>query len=354
MDLAAASMAGARLRPAAAFDFLCVDAFLETAIEALALHSAFELGVIDFLAARASAATDQIPGELDRLGRRLLVDRLRANNVVHGEHSALRLTPDFRNAIEFRDLLEAKLELARIAIADVADDLAGLLRAPGPDRCSSRIFELFRYDRCFEPTPENIEATARWMHITTAFTRYESRGLLAHFAITPYHRLLDIGGNSGELALRLCARNPRLVAVVVDLPVVCCLGERHVSAHAEASRIRFQPANALCDPLPADADLVVFKSFLHDWPAEGATRLLQRSVEALAPGGTLVVFERAPFGEVPGPLPFAAAGLLPFVPYLRETAWYARQLTALGLEAVEVGRVDLDMSFQLVTARKRQ
>ena len=72
------------------------------------------------------------------------------------------------------------------------------------------------------------------MRFTTALTRYESGACIANHDFSPYERMLDVGGNSGEFALRVCQRHSRLRATVYDLPLVCDIGERHVRAEPEA------------------------------------------------------------------------------------------------------------------------
>src|SRR5687767_6856414 len=145
--------------------YLCVDRFLAHFMDAQALGAAFELGVIDCLE-RESAHT--IESLCQRLGADtrvfpVFVDLLRAAGVLSRDDSALAFTPEFRNALQYRDLLVAKLDFARVAAFDLINDFSTLVRAPREFMARARMFRLFSYGRCFDSTPENLELTRRWV-----------------------------------------------------------------------------------------------------------------------------------------------------------------------------------------------
>ena len=97
-------------------------------------------------------------------------------------------------------------------------------------------------------------------------------------------------------------------------------------------------------------DLVTFKSMLHDWPEEDAGRFLDKAAQALAPSGTLLVFERSGLGA--GRPPFSLLPILLFFRSYRGPDGYAARLQALGLQDIRVQHVELDTPFVLLTARK--
>ncbi len=166
---------------------------------------------------------------------------------------------------------------------------------------------------------------------------------------------LDIGGNSGEFALQACRRYPSIEATVVDLPVVCALGRDHIAAVArpeEASRIRFCPADFRHDPLPAAADVVSFKSVLHDWQDADAERLLERARAVVRPGGRMLIFERGPIEIGTSRLPYSMAPNLVFLKFLRPPDLYLKTLARLGFSVIEHRRIMLEMEFNLIVARR--
>jgi len=278
------------------YPFLCVDDFLKTLVDARALASALELGLIDRLWGGGSMAKITLAAglEMEPRGFDLLLGLLTANQVLAEVGGEIRLTPDFAQALQYRDLLETRLDFAAAVLVDCHDLFTELLARPGEFMARSKVFEMFRYDLAMEETAENYRITASWMRFTTGLTRYEALACLEHYDFAAHHRMLDIGGNSGEFVLRVCKAHAAIEASVFDLPVVCAVGRDNVSREPEAGRITFHKGDARTGVLPEGFDLVSFKSFLHDWPEDEASTMLARAVDALAPGGSLLIFERCP------------------------------------------------------------
>lgn len=337
-----------------ALDFLAVDEFIRTMVDARALKSAFELGLVDRLLESRSGSVEALGRALgmDAPGLRLLLDLLAANGVVEERGGDVRLARRFLDALRYRDLLETKLDFAGFSINDFADLFTALLKEPRGFAGRSRMFQLFDYRRCLEPTPQNYAQVRAWMRITSTLTRYEALACLELHDFGRHRRMLDVGGNSGELLLQLCRRHAGLSGTVFDLPLVCEIGMEHVLAEPEATRISFLKGDVRSDPLPAGYDLIGFKSMLHDWPPAEADGFLAKAAAALAPGGTLLVFERTPLrlaGKTP---PFALIPTMLFFRSYRPPAEYAARLEALGLREVVVREVQLDTPFFVLTARK--
>jgi SAM-dependent methyltransferase len=338
---------------AAELDYLCVDEFVADIAGARALASAFELGLIDQLAARESCAPTALArhARLDEHGAALLLGMLRASRVIEPAGDGVQLTGAFRSALRFRDLIEAKLDFAAAVAPDFLDAFTRLLVDPGHFYASSRLLEMFDYRRCLEATPENLDHTARWMRFTTVLTRYEAEACLARHDFSACRRMLDVGGNSGEFALRACRRHAGLQATVYDLPLVCEIGRRHLAREAEGSRIHFVEAREGTE-LPSGHDLVSFKSMLHDWPNAEAMAFLRRAHAALEPDGTLLIFERCRFDPAARPIPYGELPLALFYRSYREPGAYAQPLADLGFRDVRVQTVELGLPFVLLTARK--
>jgi SAM-dependent methyltransferase len=338
-------------------DYLCVDAFMADAVGARALASAFETRLIDDLLQHQPCAAADVSARLrlEPRGLALLLSMLRANGVVDEAGGAFRLSNAFALALAYRDLIEAKLQFCRLVAPDFFELFTVLLTAPEAFFERARLFKLFSYERCFDPTPENLEMTSRWVGITTALTRHESPVLLRHHDFSPFRHMLDIGGNSGELALQVCRRNPDIEATVCDLPLVCDIGAAHVGAEPEAGRIAFLKSGPEAGALPGGFDLVTFKSMLHDWPDAHADVFLERARAALEPGGRLLIFERGAFdpaGLGASQLPYSLIPVVLFFRSYRTPDEYTRRLERLGFRDIRVETIMLEMPFILVTAVK--
>jgi SAM-dependent methyltransferase len=343
----------------APYDFLCVDEFLQTELDARAIRSAFETGIMDALVAEGPLSLPALAAKsrMDPAGFRLLTGLLEINNVVRRESDQVALTPAFVRALGFRDLLETRIDFADLVWPDIHTLFTPLLADLPQFMARSKVFELFRYDRCMNVTAENLEATRSWVRLTTCLTKYESMAVLGAIDFGAARSLLDIGGNSGEFALQICRRHPAIEATVVDLPVVCALGRSHIATAAtpeEAARIRFCAADFRRDPLPAAADVVSFKSVLHDWPDADAERILERAGAVVRPGGRMLIFERGPIEIGKSRLPYSMAPNLVFLKFLRPPDIYLKKLAELGFTAIEHRRIDLEMGFNLIVARRAE
>lgn len=337
------------------FDYLRVDEFLQGIVESRALGTAFELGIIDYLVETRHTDFEELlmVFKLDRQGLGLMVDLLEANKVIDEDDGEIMLSKEFIKVMPYMDLLRAKLDFASMVATDMTELFTTLIKEPGDFFSRSRIFKLFSYDRCFERTRQNYELVKRWMRFTTALTRYESMVCLGHYDFSGHTRMLDIGGNSGEFALRICRRFPFISATVFDLPMVCDIGEKYISHEPEAERISFLRGDALSDPIPGGFDLITFKSMLHDWPEREAEKLIDRAVDNLAPGGTLLIFERMPFKFNNRRVPCSMIPFLLFFRSFRMPEIYKDQLIKRGLNEIKIEKLDLETPFMLITAKKK-
>ncbi|MBW2349460.1 MAG: methyltransferase domain-containing protein [Deltaproteobacteria bacterium] len=338
-----------------AFDYLQVDDFLSDVVSARALATALELRLIDFLLENQPVPKNILVEKFqgDRRGIELLLELICNAGVTRDHEGAVILSAAFEKALAYRDLLEAKLQFARVTAPDFLDHFTALVHSPELFRRRARIFDLFGYDRSEVFSRENLQRTREWARLTTALTRYEARVLMEYHDFGNHRLMLDIGGNSGELALCLCRKHPGLRATVFDLPLVCHVGRDHLLKEPEADRIAFVEGNGLKDPLPRGFDLVCFKSMLHDWPDPQAWHLLESAARCLRSGGTLLIFERQRPEAWPWPLPYSLVPFLLFFRSYRTPSSYETQLKGLGFQEITRRRIELDMPFMLVTGVKK-
>lgn len=336
-------------------DYLQVERYLADMVGARALSSGFELGVIDALLGQPQSRLELQQGlQRDARGLALLLGMLAANGVVVEQDGQWRLAAEFRTALAYRDLMVEKLGFAHLVAPDFTELFSVLLAEPQRFFERARLFALFSYQRCFEATPENVAATQRWMRITTALTKYEAAACIAHYDFARHRRQLDVGGNSGEFALRVCRQHPQLRATVYDLPVVCGIGEKHVAQAPEGARIGFARAPRDQVQLPGGHDLISFKSMLHDWPDAEMLGFLAAAHAALEPGGRVLIFERGPLETGPGRVPYATLPFLLFFRSYRSAETYCGHLEKLGFRDIQTQVVELDMPFILISAAKHE
>ncbi|APZ91648.1 methyltransferase [Fuerstiella marisgermanici] len=335
-------------------DYLIIEQFLADSLQARALQAAFDLSIIDALAAEDCVVIDDLlrGRDCDVRGGHFLLQMLIRSNVITKKAERVGFTDVFRTALKFRDLLTTKLTFSTLVAPDYFNSLPNLLRSEGDFMASSKLFELFDYSRCQDVTTANCMQASRWMQLTTMLTRYEAPVCHSHYDFGQHQRMLDVGGNSGEFVLQICRRESQLQAVVVDLPVVCQVGQRHIQTQPERDRIQFCPADMQQEAFPTECDLITWKSVLHDWPDDRVPGLLQKSYNALPPGGTILIFERQRWDFSVEETPYGLLPVMLFFRSYREPDSYQTWLQQIGFTDVNVQTIPLEVPFLLITAKK--
>ncbi|MDA1230520.1 MAG: methyltransferase [Planctomycetota bacterium] len=333
-------------------EFLMVERYLHDALQARTLQAAFEMGVIDLVAESGAISKKQLfrNRSCDSAGADFLTRVLAKAGIFQLDESSINLTAEFREALKYRDLLLTKLQFSELVAVDFFTRMPQLLSSSEEFMATSKLFELFDYSRCYEITPENCLQASRWMKLTTMLTRYEAPVCCEHFAFAEHQRMLDIGGNSGEFAVQVCRRAPSLEVTIADLPVVCHVGERHVAAFEEASRIRFQPLHFINDALPTGHDLITCKSVLHDWPDDLTEVLIRKCFQTLPASGRLLIFERQQWDIDDYAMGYGLLPVLLFFRSYRRPEFYTSLLNAVGFSDVNIKIIPLEVPFMLITA----
>ena len=103
------------------YEFLCVNAFLGTEIDARAIKSAMELGLVDALSAGGAVAVSAWATErkINPVGLSILIDSLEINGVVARGGERIELTPRFKSVLRYRDLLESRIAFADLVWPDI-------------------------------------------------------------------------------------------------------------------------------------------------------------------------------------------------------------------------------------------
>ena len=142
------------------------------------------------------------------------------------------------------------------------------------------------------------EAMRDFLMGMNGFGQLSSPAVVEAFDLSRFHRLADLGGGTGHLALAACERYPGLRAVVFDLPRVIDFASR---IGLQPCPFEFLPGDFFEDPLP-EADLFAVGRILHDWGDEKIRRLLRKIHDRLPAGGALLIAERLLAGDKSGPV----------------------------------------------------
>jgi hypothetical protein len=112
-------------------------------------------------------------------------------------------------------------------------------------------------------------------------------------------RIVDVGGGFGHLAIAILQAHPRAVAMVLDLPDVIAIAERHAASEDPAvlARLSFVAGDMFVDVPPGDT--YVLKSIIHDWDDERCVGVLGNCAAKLPVGGRVLCIDRVlpPMGD---------------------------------------------------------
>ena len=153
------------------------------------------------------------------------------------------------------------------------------------------------FDHFFQ-TDGAMRTFLKGMH---GFGVLSSPEVVAAFDLSRFHRLVDLGGATGHLAMAACQRYPNLRATVFDLPRVIDVAREEVErAPGMASRIDLIGGEFFADELP-EGDLYAVGQILHDWSDGKVRTLLDKIYRRLPEGGGLLVVEKLLAEDKTGP-----------------------------------------------------
>ncbi len=121
--------------------------------------------------------------------------------------------------------------------------------------------------------------------------RQQAPGLAQRLGLRSGQKLLDLGGGPGVYAYTFSAEVPGLKVAVFDLPGAKPHFMEEATAHPGAGEVDFIEGDYHKDVLGSSYDVVWLSQVLHGEGPEECERLVQKSADALAPGGALWVQE---------------------------------------------------------------
>lgn len=133
-------------------------------------------------------------------------------------------------------------------------------------------------------------ALRQFLHAMTGLSLGAHRAIAAKFPWQRYRTFADIGGAEGGLPVQLALAHPHLEGVGFDLPAAQPVFDEYVRSSGLEHRVSFAGGDFFADPLPK-ADVLTLGHILHDWSEAEKKLLLGRALEAIPPGGAVIVFD---------------------------------------------------------------
>lgn len=244
------------------------------------LVAAIDLGIFDALEERGKQKAEVLAGHLE----------VSANHLQH--------LLDCMVTLGFLDQLHDEYELTETAerylCRNGAASMASLVRvSPGPLENWINLAETIREGKVGEPIEGDmagfygplVKATFPTQH------RVATRlGWRLGWQRIPDMRILDVGAGCAPWAIAAMEQSPNSTAVINDLPEVIGLAETMVEERGLSARCEFRPGNFHDTPFEEESyDLIALGHICRTEGPELAQGLISRAVNALRPGGKLLV-----------------------------------------------------------------
>lgn len=127
-------------------------------------------------------------------------------------------------------------------------------------------------------------------------------GLSKELDLGERRHLLDLGGGPGTYAIHFCLEKPDLRATVYDLPSTRPFAEKTISRFNVEDRISFQSGDYLEEEIDGRFDVAWLSHILHAESPEDCSRIIQKAVNVLEPGGLILIHEFILDDTMDGPL----------------------------------------------------
>lgn len=119
--------------------------------------------------------------------------------------------------------------------------------------------------------------------------RQLSREIADFLDLTPYKKLLDLGGGSGTYTIAFLEKNPEMTAVVFDLDYAIPPARERLAEAGLLDRVEFKSGDFHVDALPEGCDLALLSAIIHQNSPEQNVTLGQKVYRALEPGGVVLI-----------------------------------------------------------------
>jgi SAM-dependent methyltransferase len=120
--------------------------------------------------------------------------------------------------------------------------------------------------------------------------------------VSKREHLLDLGGGPGTYAIHFCLNNEHLRATVFDLPTTRPFAEKTIRQFKLEDRIDFKDGNYLEDPVEGRYDVAWLSHILHGEGPDDCRMIIQKAVDALEPGGMIIIHDFILNNSMDGPL----------------------------------------------------
>jgi len=140
--------------------------------------------------------------------------------------------------------------------------------------------------RVSERGDDSLEAFIGAMHVVG---RSLSREIAESYDLSPFEKLLDIGGATGTYIVAFLDKNPIMTAVLFDLPDVIPMAKKRLERKGLLGRVELVSGDFYTDELPKGCDLALLSAIIHQNSPQENLNLYRKIHQALVPGGKVLI-----------------------------------------------------------------
>jgi ubiquinone/menaquinone biosynthesis C-methylase UbiE len=137
-----------------------------------------------------------------------------------------------------------------------------------------------------EEGPDDMRAFIRGM---SDISRMSSAEVADKVDLSPFRRMLDVGGGPATASIEFARRHPALRCVVFDLEGPLGIAREEIAKAGLADRIETRAGDYYHDAFGEGFDLVYISNIIHSMAPDDVPMLFEKSRRALASGGTIIV-----------------------------------------------------------------
>lgn len=140
-----------------------------------------------------------------------------------------------------------------------------------------------------KPSPIGID----WSDAFIAAMHYrgvkEAKILAMLLDLKNVHRMLDIGGGSGTFAMEFVKTNPKMTAVVFDLPHILPITKKYIDAENMSGKIELKAGSFLTNDFGSGYDLILLSAIVHMNSYDENKMLIKKCYDTLNHGGQIII-----------------------------------------------------------------
>lgn len=176
-------------------------------------------------------------------------------------------------------------------------DLTTKLRDPSPPK------ELGMYDDL------TVKRARRYHAATYSIGMGAGRRFCRMVDLSGRKKMMDLGGGSGAYSINAVQTFDGLEAVVFDLPPVTVVTQEYIDQNDVADRVSTHGGDFINDALPTGCDVAVMASNLPIYNAANIQKVVQKTFDALEPGGEMHLVGETLNADGVGPVDAAMWGM---------------------------------------------